>query len=358
MVIALSVGSLCAGLRQGGVSIGSPYSIGFAMTSTNVETDPTRGWRPRATLETLRARARFFATLRAFFSRRGVMEVDTPLLSRAAAVDPNVESLGAPELGWLHTSPEFFMKRLLAAGSGPIYQIAHVFRAEEIGRYHQREFTMLEWYRPGFASRELMDEVEAVVQAVGGPAGHYPRISYRNAFQRHANIEVFDDSLAVLRARVAKAGVEFAVAPDDADLNNRDFWLDLAMSTLVSPRLGAELPCFVYDYPASQAALAALRPGRVPVAERFELFWRGVELANGFHELRDAEEQRTRFGRDLATRAVRGQRQLPMDEHFLAALRYGLPDCSGVALGLDRLLMLLLNLGMVADAQSFDGERA
>lgn len=326
------------------------------MTSTNAKTELAHSWRPRASRETLRARARLFSTIRAFFSRTGVMEVDTPLLSRAAAVDPHVESLGSPGLGWLHTSPEFFMKRLLAAGSGPIYQITHVFRAEEIGRYHQREFTMLEWYRPGFGSRQLMDEVEALLHAVGAPAEHYPRISYRNAFERHAGIDVFDDPLEVLRTRVLKAGIEFAVTPPEADLCDRDFWLDLAMGTLVSPRLGMELPCFVYDYPASQAALAAIRSGPVPVAERFELFWRGVELANGFHELRDGAEQRRRFERDLAVRAARGQRRLPLDERFLAALLYGLPDCSGVALGLDRLLMLLLDLPRVAEAQSFDGE--
>ncbi|MDN5872802.1 MAG: EF-P lysine aminoacylase GenX [Sinobacteraceae bacterium] len=305
----------------------------------------------------MRARARLFATLRGYFARHGVMEVDTPILARAAPTDPGVECLGHSDIGWLQTSPEFAMKRLLAAGVGAIYQISHVFREDETGRYHQPEFAMLEWYRPGRNYRQLMDEVEAVLKSVGAPQPTFGRLMYREAFRRHANIDVFEDDVTVIQRRLERAGIDLAGELEPRDAADRDFWLDLAMSTLVAPKLGEEVPCFIYDYPPSQAILAEVRSGKHPAALRFELFWRGVELANGFQELTDVAEQRRRFEADLARRAERGQCCLPVDERFLAALEHGLPQSSGVALGLDRLLMLLLKLPTVAEAQSFDSER-
>lgn len=285
------------------------------------------------------------------------MEVDTPIRARSATVDRHIESLRCGESEWLHTSPEFAMKRLIASGSGPIYQLCHVFRQDECGRHHQPEFTLLEWYRPGLNHLRLMDEVEALLQVLGAPAQRYERISYADAFRRHAGVDPARATPEIIRKRLELHGVELAGALSELDAADIDFWLELCMSTLVAPRLGEQAPCFVYDYPASQSALARLSDDVPPVAQRFELFWRGIELANGFMELTDADEQRQRFERDLEKRRARGQVLPPMDESLLAALEYGLPDCAGVALGVDRLLMLLLNLPTVAEAQSFDDER-
>lgn len=286
------------------------------------------------------------------------MEVDTPILSAAATVDRHIESLHCRGSGWLHTSPEFAMKRLLASGSGPIYQICHVFRDGELGRHHQPEFMMLEWYRLGMDHLQLMDEVETLLHAVGAPQQRYERISYADAFHRYAEIDPMQTTPQQVRESLHRAGIEFSDPQDKADAANLDFWLELSMSTQVAPRLGQEVPCFVYDYPASQAALARVTRGTPPVAQRFELFWGGVELANGFHELTDADEQRQRFEADLQARRARGQALPPIDEALLEALDYGLPDCAGVALGVDRLLMLLLGLQSVAETQTFDAQRA
>lgn len=332
------------------------------MTSTQPETAsftaPKQTWRPSATLPALRARAAFLASVRRFFSDRGVLEVDTPVLSRAAAVDPHVESLRTADGRWLHTSPEFPMKRLLAAGCGPIYQLVHVFRAEESGRYHEVEFTLLEWYRPGFTYEELMDEVARLLIALDPAIRACTRMSYRDAFRHSAGLDPFTASLPELRRCAAAHGVKLAAPPSVEECADRDFWLDLLMGLVVAPALGQQSPAFVHDYPASQAALARLHPDDPRVAERFELFWKGVELANGWRELTDAREQRRRFERDQRERDARGQRIPPIDENLLAALEHGLPECSGVALGIDRLLMLVLGLDRIARAQSFDGERA
>lgn len=326
-------------------------------------------WRPSATIETLRRRAELFSSVRIFFAQRGVLEVDTPMLSHYATVDRHIESFTAgatrpefpvPNRGWLHTSPEFAMKRLLCAGSGPIFQICHVFRHEECGRQHNPEFTMLEWYRPGFDHHALMDEVEALLRAVATALGPgldpaaMPRLSYREAYEQvlgldphHARPRQLAEALAVRGHRL-----------DGMDLEDRELWLDLAMSLAVAPQLGRERPCFLYDFPASQAALARIRPGDPPVAERFELIWRGVELANGFHELGDAIEQRARFQSEQAARAARGQVVPPYDEHLIAALAEGLPPCAGVAVGLDRVLMLLLDKPTLAEVLPFEHARA
>lgn len=316
-------------------------------------------WQPSASDAVLRARAGFYRAIRGYFESRGVLEVETPILSAAATVDPNIDSFASAAGGgtlYLQTSPEFAMKRLLAAGSGPVYQIARVFRREEAGRHHNPEFSMLEWYRPGWDHRRLMDEVEDLLRTAGvAAAGAWQRLSYRQAFERHAGLDPFAADLEQLREACARH-----LRLDGALLNEtgRDVYLDLLMSAAVGPCLGLEVPCFLYDFPASQAALARVRRDDPPVAERFELFWQGIELANGFHELTDAAEQRSRFEQDRARRQVQGREAPPYDAHLIAALEAGLPACAGVAVGLDRVLMLLLGLPTLADTLAFDAGRA
>ena len=317
-------------------------------------------WKPRAEPAVLRARARLYGAIRGYFEAHQVLEVETPILSAAGTVDPNIDSFSARpgparEL-WLQTSPEFAMKRLLAAGSGAIYQIARVFRREEAGRYHNPEFSMLEWYRPGWDHLRLMDEVEVLLHAAGVSAGAvWERLSYRQAFLRHAALDPFDASLEQLRQA---CDTRLNLSGELAAAGSRDLYLDLLMSALVGPCLGLEQPVFLHDFPASQAALARVREGDPPVAERFELFWRGIELANGFHELTDAAEQFRRFEHDREQRLQQGREAPPCDARLIAALEAGMPPCAGVALGLDRLLMLLLDLPQLADVLAFDAERA
>lgn len=306
-------------------------------------------WEPSATLETLRARADLLARIRTFFSERKVLEVDTPVLSRQATVDRHIESFETSPAGWLHTSPEFAMKRLLAAGSGPIYQLCHVFRVEESGRWHNPEFLMLEWYRPGWDHHRLMDEVEALLAVAGGPIA-CERLSYRDAFLREAGFDPFAASLPRLQE-----GIQSPDGLSEAESRDRDFWLDLWMSQCVGSKLGQLVPCLLYDFPASQAALARVRG---EVAERFELFWKGIELANGFHELTDAAEQERRFKNDQDWRKSHGHKTPPYDANLISALHSGLPDCAGVAVGVDRLLMLLLGLPELRQAMAFDSARA
>lgn len=314
-------------------------------------------WRPDASLELLRERARILAGIRAFFLARQLLEVETPMLSAAGTTDPNIESFhtayagpGAPggRTLWLHTSPEFPMKRLLAAGSGPIWQLCRVFRQGEAGGRHNPEFTLLEWYRPGFTVSDLMDEVAALVETVAGAALRRRRLSYRQAFEAALGLDPHTAPVAQLRAAAAESGLA------NLELGEaRDPWLDLLMSHVVEPGFDAETLTFVHDYPASQAALARIRPGDPALAERFELYFRGMELANGFHELADADEQAARFAADRAARAARGQVDVPADRRLIAALAHGLPDCSGVALGVDRLVMALTGRTRIADVLAF-----
>ncbi|HUS23440.1 MAG TPA: EF-P lysine aminoacylase EpmA [Candidatus Binatia bacterium] len=312
-------------------------------------------WRPGASLETLRARAALLRALREFFHARGVTEVDTPLLSRHATVDRHIHSFAVPgePPRFLATSPEFAMKRLLAAGSGPIYQLSHVFRAEEAGRHHNPEFMLLEWYRPGWAHHALMDEVEALVREAAGAPGPFRRLTYREAFVEAGAPDPFTADATVLRAQLVARGIGC-----DGVAADRDAWLDLWMGAVVGPTLGRQRACFIHDFPASQAALARVRPGEPPVAERFELFWHGVELANGFHELTDAAEQRRRFEADQAWRRGAGDAVPPYDAHLVAALEAGMPPGAGVALGVDRLLMLMLRQGELASVVPFGWDRA
>jgi len=312
-------------------------------------------WRPSASPQALKVRAAMLAEARDFFARRGVLEVETPILSAAAVSDPQLESLATriaamPGEFYMQTSPEYSMKRLLAAGSGDIYQICKVFRDAERGRWHNPEFTMIEWYRLGFDDAALMDEVEALVARLLGPLRRLPpaeRFSYSAALERHAGVNAYQASDAQLTAAAQRHGIVCEAHLD------RDAKLDLLMGLIVGPKLGHDRPCFICDYPASQAALARLKPGQPALAARFELYLDGVELANGFHELKDAAEQRRRFNRDLKLRAERGQERRPIDEHLLAALANGLPECAGVALGFDRLAALALGADALGPAMAF-----
>ncbi len=321
-------------------------------------------WRPSASREILRLRAELLSALRRFFSGRGVLEVETPLLSSATVSDLHLDSLscrleapGAPPRVWLQTSPEFAMKRLLAAGSGAIYQICKAFRGGEAGRVHNPEFTILEWYRPGFDHHDLMDEVDELLAAIlDAPTAE--RATYGELFERHLGVDPHRAPVADLERAAAACGVDLAGAGPEG----RDGWLHLLMSHAVEPELGRGRPTFVFDYPASQAALARIRPpdspGGVAVAERFEVYAGGVELANGFHELTDAAEQRRRFEADLEQRRRAGLETMPIDGRLLAALESGMPDCAGVALGVDRLLMLLAGAGDLREVISFPIDRS
>lgn len=307
----------------------------------------------------LRRRAELVARARRFFDARDVLEVDTPLLGDGVVVEEHIDPIpcrvrfgpgGAVDRRLL-TSPEGPMKRLLAAGSGPIYQFAHAFRDGEVGRRHAVEFTMLEWYRPGFDHGALMSEVEALVQELlpVTAAAPFDRIAYRDLFVEFATIDPFAITLPDLLAKCAALGVD---VPDGAGAGTLDDALDLILVSHIEPRLARRRPLFVHGYPPSQAALAQVRApaGDAPAtADRFELYFRGVELANGYHELADAEEQRRRFDAANLARAAAGRSALPLDEPLLAALAAGFPACAGVALGFDRLLMLASGLDDIAD---------
>lgn len=297
---------------------------------------------------TLALRARVYGHIRRFFAERDVLEVETPILSRAGNTDPQIESLhctvsaagyGAASQRWLRTSPEYFHKRLLADGAGALFELGKVFRDGEYGARHNPEFTLLEWYRPGWDHWRLMDEVAELVQGLLESAGQcrWPeeRLSFAEMFRRHAQIDPWSASMASLHEALRAAGV---VDPATSD---RDEALDFLRGAVIEPALPADRLLFVYDFPASQAALARIRPGTPPLAERFELYLGRVELANGYHELTDPAEQRSRFEADLCRRRERGQATPPMDRELLAALERGLPACAGVALGVDRLLLAL-----------------
>lgn len=295
-----------------------------------------------ASLDVIKKRAELLRQIRAFFYAREVLEVDTPAFSVAANTDPNIESFSAKYTGpgdadilYLHTSPEFAMKRLLAAGSGSIFQLCKVFRNGETGRLHNPEFTMLEWYRPGFDAHQLMREVAELIDVVLG-VKEIKKTSYQQAFITHAGIDPLATDLSSLRECACQHGLENIVGMDDAQV---DAWCDLLMDQVVVPGLGRGR-VFIYDYPASQAALAKISVTDPRVAERFELFIDGVEMANGFHELTDALEQRQRFELENNQRNRAGLAKMPIDENLLAALESGLPECAGVALGIDRLLMI------------------
>jgi lysyl-tRNA synthetase class 2 len=303
------------------------------------------------------------AAIRAFFAEGEVLEVETPLLSAATVSDPHIQTLscrfrgpGADEGLELHlqTSPESAMKRLLAAGSGAIYQLTRAFRDGEAGRLHNPEFTILEWYRPGFDHHRLMTEVEELLTVILG-TGAGERMTFAEAFQRYLGIDPFAAPVEDLAAYAARHGVGVVTGLDGED---RDGWLNLLLSRLIEPHLGRGRPTFIHDFPASQAALARLRSGEPPVAERFEVWVEGIELANGYHELADGDEQRRRFELDLGRRRRMGLPPVARDDRLLAALDHGLPSCAGVALGVDRLVMLHAGVKDIAETLAFPISRA
>jgi len=301
----------------------------------------TEDWRPSATITVMKQRAALLTQIRIFMQAREILEVETPVLDSAANPDPAIDSLMSavrfpdtadPRIFYLQTSPEFAMKRLLAAGSGPVYQICKVFRDNEYGRLHQPEFTMLEWYRPGFDHHDLMHEVGELLASL---QCSYPEITtYADAFIRYTGLNPHRAGLSEL--------IEYAVHLGlDSPNKDRSLLLDLIFSHQVAPHLGKAKPQFIYDYPACQAALAHIRKGPMDLAERFELFMNGIEIANGFNELCDIYEQYSRFSIDNVKRRQAGLAELPLDQRLLAALGHGLPPCAGVALGVDRLLLVL-----------------
>jgi len=298
-----------------------------------------------AAVEAIRLRARLYEMIRGFFAERGVIEVETPVMSAAANTDPNIESFSTSFSGhvdagarerWLRTSSEFAQKRLLAAGIGDCYELGRVFRNGEAGRRHNPEFTMLEWYRVGWDHRQLIDETIAFVQralGLGGTVAEVYTTTYRDLFIDAVGFDPLTADDRELRnvlhgVRVSEEGL------------GRDDRLDLLLTHRIQPEFPAGRITVVYEYPASQCALAKIRADDPPVAERFELYVGQHELANGYHELTDAAEQRARFERDNARRRSRGLAELPLDENLLKALG-SLPDCAGVALGIERLLMAM-----------------
>jgi len=322
-------------------------------------------WRPCASLQILTLRATLLARIRSYFMQQGVLEIDTPLLSRYGSTDPAIESFHSSYTGpgradglplYLHTSPEFFMKRLLAAGSGALYQLAHVFRNAELGKRHNPEFMMLEWYRPGMDYLALMNETDALLSFVlEGFMDYQPakRVTYRQWFREATGLDPWIDKVAAFR-QFAEQQLESV--PESMDDRQLDPWLDLLVTHWLEPRLGNR-PVFVYDYPVSQASLARIRQGEFPVAERFELYIKGVELANGFHELADAGQQLDRFEQENRVRERTGKPVVTIDQHLLSALQSGLPDCSGVAIGFDRLAMVAAGLTDIASAMPFPFSR-
>ncbi len=311
-------------------------------------------WRPTANKQRLKARAKLLQAIRTYFASHKVLEVETPIISAAANTDPAIESIKTHDGHYLRTSPEFALKRLLAAGVGDIYELGRVFRAGESGRNHNPEFTMLEWYRTGFDYHRLMDEVADLVRFCGnGMFEHWPvsRLSYRQLFRNFLEIDPFSTNIKSL-CSVAKAhGI------DDIGLDKKQ-WLDLLISVVIQPALPAKTLTFVYDFPSDQAALARIRPGPPPLAERFELYLGQTELANGYQELTDADEQRQRFKSENAIREKHGQPIYPSDHHLVMALTQGMPECAGVALGVDRLLMVIESCNCLDEVTAFPYSRA
>ena len=319
----------------------------------------SESWRPTSSLEAIRRRAQALRWTREFFHERGVLEVETPAMVNAAVSDVNLGSVRVEMPGrdaplFLHTSPEYAMKRLLAAGSGDIYQVCHVYRGAERGRQHNPEFTMLEWYRLGFSLDELMDEVGQLVRGLLREELPVEMLSYREAVATHAGFDPLDAPDAELIRAVEVLGMDSAHSRSAS----RDELLDLIVGAQVGPALGANALTFVHGYPASQAALARLDSTDPRVALRFELYHRGIELANGYHELSEITEQRQRFGNDQELRRRRGLPVNPLDPNLLAALEAGMPDCAGVALGFDRVLMLAMGAASIDDVLAFPVERA
>ena len=307
-------------------------------------------WRSSASIKILQARASILAKIRQFFEQRGVLEVEVPVLGERGVTDPYLDALtliSDEQKLYLQTSPEFFMKRLLAGGSGDIYYLGKAFRKDETGRIHHPEFTMLEWYRKGFNDRDLITELIAFISALA-PEFKIEVQSYRDLFMAEFGLDPHESSVAELKTLVSK---RIDISWDDPF---KSTWLDLLFTHCIEPKLRHKL-IVVYDFPECQSALArvALDSGHRCVAKRFELYMHGTEIANGYWELTNADELRRRFEADNDQRLAMGKQTVAIDEEFLAAVSSGLPDCAGVALGVDRLVMELLGLPSIAQQRCF-----
>ncbi|MDA1053810.1 MAG: EF-P lysine aminoacylase EpmA [Planctomycetota bacterium] len=323
------------------------------------------GFHPTASWENLRLRAGLLHRLRGFFARHDFLEVETPLLSADTVIDRHLDPLSvtlfddprSPAAGrsmWLQTSPEFAMKRLLAAGADRIYQVTRAFRGAECGQHHNPEFTIVEWYRVGDSmatGMALLGELAGELLDADGVS----LVSYGEAIQRHAGVEPHSATVKELAAAAKSHGVAI---PADMPSDDRDQWLNLLLAALVEPKLGIERPEILYDYPASQAALAQVRNDTPPVAERFELYANGIELANGYHELLDASVLRERNRQVNSQRQAEGKYALPEESRLLAAMEHGLPNCVGVALGFDRLVMIAAGASSLGEVMAFPIDRA
>lgn len=340
-------------------------------------------WHPSTSLNAIKSRAELLSDIRQFFMERGVLEVETPLLAKTAATHPYLRPMSAyfsefenatQQHCYLQTSPEFAMKRLLAAYNVPMYQICKAFRNGEVGRFHNPEFTMLEWYRPGFNHHDLMDEMdEFLIKTLNVPTAE--RLNYKTLFQHFFSIDPHQTTIQELESCAEQMNIYIKEnnKNNKSNENNKseedftvDDWLDILMSHCIEPQLGLERPVMIYDYPSSKAALAKLSPlnnteepkdPAVMVAERFEVYFKGIELANAYHELTDPVIQLQRFNEDNELRKKQGLPIIPIDHFLIEALENGLPDAAGVALGLDRLLMLKLNSQSIQEVISFPFDR-
>ncbi|HED4469125.1 TPA: elongation factor P--(R)-beta-lysine ligase [Pasteurella multocida] len=317
-------------------------------------------WQPSASIENLLARAKIIAEIRRFFTDRGLLEVETPVLSEFGVTDVHLSTFNTDFISpmaeksktlWLSTSPEYHMKRLLAAGSGPIFQLCHVFRNEEAGQHHNPEFTMLEWYRPHFDMYRLINEVDDLLQQILD-CKPTESLSYQFVFQEYVGLDPLSAEKTELVAKAKQYHLQ------QAEQQDRDTLLQFLFSTVVEPNIGKENPVAVYHFPATQAALAQISSEDHRVAERFEFYYKGLELANGFHELTDVNEQLHRFEQDNVQRQKMGLSQRQIDKRLLGALQAGVPNCSGIALGVDRLLMIALGANAIHEVMAFGIENA
>lgn len=310
-------------------------------------------WKPTATIATLKERARILKKIRAFFDIREITEVETPLLSEFSITDPAIEAMSVryfcaakQHTGFLQSSPEFAMKRLLAAGMGDCYQISHVFRSDETGRLHNPEFTLLEWYRLGFDDKKLMTEIDIFLQTIlkTDPA---EKISYQSLFEKHLKLDPLDSNYKMVKSCAEK------YTSIVSDLATKEAYLQLLFCEIIEPKIGTKVPCFVTDFPAEQASLARINAEDKRVSCRFELYFKGIELGNGFYELNNANEQYERFLQDNYNRKKSGQSEISIDKRFIEALEAGLPDCAGVAIGIDRLILLACDLKSIDEVMAF-----
>lgn len=324
----------------------------------------TINWQPACSIEIIRLRARLLHAIRQFFYAENILEVETPILCHAIGTDPHLNFFatrlqpGKRQALYLQTSPEFAMKRLLAAQAGSIYQITKAFRNGESGRLHNPEFSMLEWYRVGYDLAQLMDDVELLLGQVL-PADRFPdpaeRISYQHVFQQHTGLDALQFDRDTYSHRADRLGFAEAI---NICVDDHPTWLDFLFSHCVQQHLGKTSVCMVYDYPVCLPSLARVNPDRLLTVARVEVFINGIELANGYHELTDAKQQESRFDQEIALREKNMAVAVSKDQRFLAALQSGLPDCSGIAIGIDRLLMIISQKNHIDEVLAFPIENA